>query len=254
MLMEGRRGLVVGVANRWSIAWAAAQRLAQEGAEVALTYQNERLGKNVRELAPELGDPLLMPMDVTSDRQIVMTFERLKRVWGRVDFLIHAVAFAPRATLEGDFLSTTREDFRLTQDVSAYSLTALAHAASSLMPEGAGIVALSYLGSQRVVPNYNVMGVAKATLEASVRYLASDLGPRGVRVNAVSAGPIKTLAASGISGFGTMMRHHRGRAPLRKDTEALEVADAILFLLCPMGRGITGQVLYVDGGYSIMAD
>lgn len=254
MLMAGKRGLVVGVANKWSLAWSITQRLAEEGAELALTYQNERLGKNVRELAAELKDPLLIPLDVTSDRQIVMAFELLKRVWGQLDFLVHAVAYAPRAALEGTFVETSREDFRLAHDISAYSLAALSHAASPLMTQGGSIVTLSYLGSERVVPHYNVMGVAKASLEASMRYLANDLGPQSIRVNAVSAGPVKTLAASGISGFGSMQRHHRNRAPLRKDTEAVEVADATLFLLSTLGRGITGQVLYVDGGYNIMAD
>jgi enoyl-[acyl-carrier protein] reductase I len=254
MLMQGKRGLVVGVANKWSIAWGITKRLAEEGAELALTYQNERLGRNVRELAEELQEPLLIPMDVTSDKQILLTFELLKRVWGRIDFLVHAVAYAPRAALEGQFVATTREDFRIAHDISAFSLTALAQSAQPLMTEGGAIIALSYLGSERVVPNYNVMGVAKASLEASVRYLASDLGPQGIRVNAVSAGPIKTLAASGIAGFGGMQRHHRNRAPLRKDTEVAEVADASLFLLSPLSRGITGQVLYVDGGFSIMGD
>jgi enoyl-[acyl-carrier protein] reductase I len=254
MLMEGKRGLVVGVANKWSIAWAITQRLAQEGATLALTYQNARLGKHVRELAEELEDPVLINMDVTSDKQILLTFELLRRVWGRLDFLVHAVAFAPRTALEGEYLATTREDFRIAHDVSAYSLAALCQGAAPLMTEGGSVVALTYLGSTRVVPNYNVMGVAKASLEASVRYLASDLGPAGIRVNAISAGPIKTLAASGISGFSSMQRHHRGRAPLRRDTEAAEVADASLFMLSPMSRGITGQVLYVDGGFSIMGD
>lgn len=254
MMMKGKRGLVVGVANKWSIAWAITQRLAAEGAELAITYQNERLGKNVRDLASELGEPLLIPLDLTSDKQIVMCFELLKRVWGNIDFLVHGAAFAPRAALEGQFVSTTREDFRVAHDISAYSLTALTHSALPLMSPGGSIITLSYLGSERVVPNYNVMGVAKASLEASVRYLASDLGPQGIRVNAVSAGPIKTLAASGISGFGSMQRHHRNRAPLRKDTDLDEVADASLFLLSPMGRGITGQVLYVDGGFCIMGD
>jgi len=254
MLMSGKRGLVVGVANKWSIAWAITRKLADEGAELAITYQNERLGKHVRELAEELKEPLLIPLDVTSDKQIVMTFELLKRVWGRLDFLVHATAFAPRTALEGQFVNTTREDFRIAHDISAFSLTALAQSAKPLMTEGGSIITLSYLGAERVVPNYNVMGVAKASLEASMRYLAADLGPEGIRVNAVSAGPIKTLAASGISGFGSMQRHHRNRAPLRKDTEAEEVADAALFLLSPLGRGITGQVLYVDGGFNIMAD
>ncbi len=253
MMMKGKRGLVVGVANKWSIAWGIAQKLRAEGAELAYTYQNDRLAKNVRELT-EGQDPILIPMDVTSDKQILLTFELLKRVWGHLDFLVHAVAYAPRAALEGQFVATTREDFRIAHDISAYSLAALCQSALPLMSEGGSVVALSYLGGTRVVPNYNVMGVAKASLEASVRYLAADLGPQGIRVNAISAGPIKTLAASGISGFGGMQRHHRGRAPLRRDTTQEEVADASLFMLSDMARGITGQVLYVDGGFSIMGD
>ncbi len=253
MMMKGKRGLVVGVANKWSIAWGIAQKLHAEGAELAYTYQNDRLAKNVRELT-EGQDPILIPMDVTSDKQILLTFELLKRVWGHLDFLVHAVAYAPRAALEGQFVATSREDFRIAHDISAYSLAALCQSALPLMSEGGSVVALSYLGGTRVVPNYNVMGVAKASLEASVRYLAADLGPQGIRVNAISAGPIKTLAASGISGFGGMQRHHRGRAPLRRDTTQEEVADASVFMLSDMARGITGQVLYVDGGFSIMGD
>ena len=192
-------------------------------------------------------------MDVTSDKQIIMTFELLKRVWGHLDFLVHAVAFAPREALDGQFVATSREAFRVAHDVSAYSLAALANSAQPLMGEGGSIIALTYLGSTRVIPNYNVMGVAKAALEASVRYLAADLGPQGIRVNAVSAGPIKTLAASAIPGIGSKLKHHRAHTPLQKDTDQLEVGDAGVFLLSDMGRGVTGQVLFVDGGFSIMA-
>lgn len=254
MLLSGKRGMVVGVANKRSIAWAIAKKAADEGAELALSYQSERLGDNVRELAQELNDPLLVQLDVGSDSQIVMAFDALRKKWDRLDFLVHAVAYAPRHALDGKFLDTSREDFRVAQDISAFSLAALAKAAQPLMTDGGSIITLSYLGGDRVVPHYNVMGVAKAALESSVRYLAYDLGEQNIRVNAVSAGPIKTLAASGISGLGSMLRHHRTRAPLQKDTETEEVADAAVFLLSPMGRGITGQVLYVDGGYSIMAD
>lgn len=254
MLLEGKRGLVVGVANKRSIAWAIARKAADEGAQLALSYQNERLGENVQELAGELKDPLLLQLDVGSDSQIVTAFETIKAAWGRLDFLVHAVAYAPRHALDGRFIETSRHDFRVAQDISAYSLAALCRYAQPLMSEGGSIVTLSYLGSERVVPHYNVMGVAKASLESSVRYLAYDMGATNVRVNAVSAGPIKTLAASGIAGFGGMLRHHRSRAPLQKDVELEEVADASVFLLSPMGRGITGQVIYVDGGYNIMAD
>jgi enoyl-[acyl-carrier protein] reductase I len=254
MLLKGKRGLVVGVANKRSIAWGIARKAADEGAQLALSYQNERLGENVRELAEELPGCLTVQMDVGSDSQIVMAFDQLRKSWDRIDFLVHAVAYAPRHALDGRFLDTSRDDFRVAQDISAYSLAALSRAVQPLMTEGGSIVTLSYLGSERVIPHYNVMGVAKAALESSVRYLAYDLGEFGIRVNAVSAGPVKTLAASGISGFGNMLRHHRSRAPLQKDTEIEEVADAAIFMLCPMGRGITGQVLYVDGGYNIMAD
>ncbi len=254
MLLKGKRGLVVGVANKRSIAWGIARKAAEEGAELAISYQNERLGENARELAAEIPGCLTVQMDVGSDSQIVMAFDQLRKSWDRIDFLVHAVAYAPRHALDGRFLDTSRDDFRVAQDISAYSLAALSRAVQPFMTEGGSIVTLSYLGSERVIPHYNVMGVAKAALESSVRYLAYDLGEYGIRVNAVSAGPVKTLAASGISGFGNMLRHHRSRAPLQKDTEIEEVADAAIFMLCPMGRGITGQVLYVDGGYNIMAD
>jgi enoyl-[acyl-carrier protein] reductase I len=198
-------------------------------------------------------DALAFPMDVSDDAQVTQGFGTLKEAWGGMDFLVHAVAYAPRQALEGDFVSTSREDFRVALDVSAYSLPVLSHAAKGLMPEGGSIVTLSYLGAERVMPNYNVMGVAKAALESSVRYLASDLGPLGIRVNALSAGPIKTLASAGISGFSSILEHHRSRSPLRKLVELEEVADGALFLLSDLGRGVTGQTLYVDGGYNIMA-
>ena len=252
-LLEGKRGLIIGVANKRSIAWGMAQRAAEAGAQLCLTYQNERLGENVRELAVDLKNPLLLPMDVGSDSQIVMAFDEIRKKWGKLDFLVHAVAYAPRQALEGSFVATTREDFRVAHDISAYSLAAVSHAALPLMAEGGSIVTVSYLGSTRVVPGYNVMGVAKAALEASVRYLAADLGPQGIRVNAISAGPIKTLAASGIPGIGSKLKHHRTITPLQKDTDTLEVGDAGVFLLSDMGRGVSGQVLYVDGGFSIMA-
>jgi len=251
--MQGKKGLVIGVANRRSIAWAITQRIAEEGAQVALTYQNERFGENVKELAAKLENPLLLPLDVTSDEQIEMAFKELQEKWGQIDFLVHAVAFALKQELESDYIVTSREGYRIAQDISSYSLTALARAARPLMKENGGsILALSYLGGEKVVPHYNVMGVAKAALEASVRYLAYDLGGEKIRVNALSAGPIKTLAAAGISGFSHMLEFHRQKAPLKKNTELAEVADAGMFLLSNLSRGITGQTLYVDGGYSIM--
>jgi enoyl-[acyl-carrier protein] reductase I len=253
MLMKGMRGLVVGVANKRSIAWAIAQRCREEGAELAFSYQNERLGENVKELTAEIPGALTFPMDVASDDEVQAAFAKLGETWDRLDFLVHAVAYAPRQALEGDFVSTSREDFRVALDVSAYSLPVLAHAARGLMAGGGSILTLSYLGAERVMPHYNVMGVAKAALESSVRYLASDLGPSGIRVNALSAGPLKTLASSGIAGFGNILKHHRAKSPMHKLVELEEVADGAVFLLSPMGRGVTGQTLYVDGGYSIMA-
>jgi enoyl-[acyl-carrier protein] reductase I len=249
--MEGKLGLVVGVANKRSIAWAIAQRVAEQGARLALSYQNERLGENVRELAQSLQNPLIVPLDVSYDDQIETAFSHIREEWGRLDFLVHAVAYAPREELEGEFVSTTREGYRIANDISSYSLTALARATRPLMAtEGGSILALTYLGSERVIPHYNVMGVAKAALESSMRYLAHDLGGERIRVNALSAGPIKTLASAGISGFSHMLEHHRQKAPLKKNTELGEVADAGLFLLSDLSRGITGQVLYCDGGYN----
>ncbi len=250
--MQGKKGLVVGVANKRSIAWAIAARVAEQGARLALSYQNERLGENVFELAKSLENPLLLQLDVNDDAQIDAAFERIREEFGRLDFLVHSVAFAPKQDLEGTFVSTSREGYRIAQEISSYSLTALTRAACPLMTEGGSIVALSYLGAERVIPHYNVMGVAKAALEASVRYLANDLGSNRIRVNALSAGPIKTLAAAGISGFSHMLDHHRKKAPLKKNTELAEVADAALFLLSDLSRGVTGQTIYVDGGYSII--
>jgi enoyl-[acyl-carrier protein] reductase I len=252
--LTGKTGLVVGVANKRSIAWAIAQAAAAAGARLALSYQGERLGENVRELAQELQDPLLLPLDVTSDEQIAETFACLDREFGGLDFLVHGAAFAPRDELSRPFLETSREGFRIALDVSAFSLVALARGAVPLMERrgGGSIVTLTYLGSERVFPNYNVMGVAKAALECSVRYLASELGEKGIRVNAISAGPIKTLAASGISGFSSILQHYRDRAPLRRTVETSEVADAAMFLLGDSGRAVTAEVLMVDAGYHVM--
>ena len=247
----GKTGLIVGVANKRSIAWAIAQALAARGARLAVTYQGERLEENVRELAASLADPVLLPLDVTDDAQIGNVFEEIGRTFDGLDFLVHGAAFAPREELAAPFSQTTREGFRLSLDISAYSLIALARGAAPLMEKrgGGSIVTLTYLGSERVFQNYNVMGVAKAALEASVRYLAADLGPRNIRVNAISAGPIKTLAASGISGFSGILQHYRDRAPLRRTVDTSEVADAAVFLLGPAGRAVTAEVLMVDGGY-----
>ena len=249
--LQGKTGLIVGVANKRSIVWAIAQAAQAAGARLAVTYQGERLEENVRELAAALTDPLVLPLDVTSDEQIARVFSDIDRAFGGLDFVVHGAAFAPREELSAPFVQTSREGFRLSLDISAYSLVALARGALPLMERrgGGSIVTLTYLGSERVFQNYNVMGVAKAALEACVRYLAADLGPKGIRVNAISAGPIKTLAASGISGFSTILQHYRDRAPLRRTVETAEVADAAMFLLGPAGRAVTAEVLMVDGGY-----
>lgn len=252
MLLEGKRGLIVGIANKRSLAWGIAQSVSREGARLAVTYQGERLEKNVRKLAEELSDPVVLPCDVTSDDELDALAEGVSASLGGLDFLVHAVAFAIREELDGSFLDTSREGYRIAQDVSSYSLTALCRRAAPLMENGGSVVTLSYLGGERVVPNYNVMGVAKAALEMSVRYLASDLGPKNIRVNAISAGPIKTLASSGVHGISRMLEHHRNHAPLRRNTEQAEVGDAAAFLVSDLARGITGEVLYVDGGYHVL--
>ena len=249
--LAGKTGLIVGVANKRSIAWAIAQAASAAGAQLALTYQGDRLGENVRELAEGLPDPLLLPLDVTDDAQLAAVFAEIDGKFGGLDFVVHGAAFAPREELSNPFVQTSRDGFRIALDVSAYSLIALARGALPLMERrgGGSIVTLTYLGSERVFQNYNVMGVAKAALEASVRYLAADLGPKNIRVNAISAGPIKTLAASGVSGFSSILQVYRDRAPLRRTVDTAEVADAAIFLLGDAGRGVTAEVLMVDGGY-----
>ncbi|MCL4819782.1 MAG: enoyl-ACP reductase [Vicinamibacteria bacterium] len=254
MLLEGKRGLILGVANKRSIAWGIAQSVAREGAQLALTYQGDRLRENVEELAQNLDRPLLLPCDVTRDEDLDALGDSLRKEWGGLDFVVHSVAFALREELDGEFANTSREGYRIAQDISSYSLTALCRRTVPLMQErgGGSVVALSYLGGERVVPHYNVMGVAKAALEMSVRYLASDLGPKGIRVNAISAGPIKTLAASGVHGLSKMLEYHRTHAPLRKNTEQAEVGDTALYLVSPLSRGVTGEVIHVDGGFHVM--
>jgi len=249
--LAGKTGLIVGIANKRSIAWAIARAASAAGARLAVTYQGERLEENVRELAGDLSNPLILPCDVADDRQIAALFEGIDKEFGGLDFLVHGVAFARPHELSAPFVETSREGFALALDISAFSLIALSRAALPLMERrgGGSILTLTYLGSERVFQNYNVMGVAKAALEASVRYLAADLGPKGIRVNAISAGPIKTLAAAGISGFSSILQHYRDRAPLRRTVDAAEVADAAVFLLGPSGRAVTAEVLMVDGGY-----
>jgi enoyl-[acyl-carrier protein] reductase I len=253
-LLANTVGLVIGVANKRSIAWAIAQAASAEGASLVLTYQGERLEENVRELAATLPNVTVLPCDVSSDDQIDALFAEVERVHGGLDFVVHGAAYALREDLAAPFLQTSREGFRVALDISAYSLVAVARRAAPLMETrgGGSILTLTYLGSDRVFTNYNVMGVAKAALEASVRYLAADLGPKGIRVNAISAGPIKTLAAAGISGFSQILQHYRDRAPLRRTVETNEVADAAIFLLGPAGKAITAEVLMVDGGFHAM--
>jgi enoyl-[acyl-carrier protein] reductase I len=252
MLLDGKKGLVIGVANKHSIAWAIAQASAREGAQLFFNYQNDRLRENVLELIAGLPESEAMACDVGDDGQIDALMKRVEAKFGRLDFAVHSVAYAPREELMGQFVNTTRQGFATALDVSAYSLVAVTRAAARLMSEGGSVVTLTYLGSERVVPHYNVMGVAKAALEASVRYLAHDLGPKNIRVNAISAGPIKTLAARGVSGISKMVDHHKEHAPLRRATEQSEVGDTALYLISRLGRGVTGEVIYVDGGYHIL--
>lgn len=255
MLLEGKRGLIMGVANRRSLAWGIAQACQQEGAEVALSYASERLEKEAAKLAEQLGEGTrILPCDITKDEEVAACFQTLEKDWGNLDFVVHAIAYADKAELARPFVETSREGFHQAQDISAYSMVAVArHAAPLLEASGGGaLLTLTYLGGQRVCPGYNLMGVAKATLEHSVRYLANDLGPQGIRVNGLSAGPIKTLAARGIRNFNGMQAHHRENAPLRQDTTVEQVADAATFLLSSRSAGVTGQILFVDGGFSIL--
>jgi enoyl-[acyl-carrier protein] reductase I len=249
--LTGKTGLIVGIANKRSIAWAIAQAASAAGARLAVTYQGERLEENVRELAAALNYPLILPCDVTSDAQIDDVFSAIDKEFGGLDFVVHGAAFAPREELMAPFVQTSRDGFRLSMEVSAYSLIALSRGALPLMERrgGGSILTLTYLGSERVFQNYNVMGVAKAALESTVRYLAADLGPKSIRVNAISAGPIKTLAAAGIAGFSSILQIYRDRAPLRRTVETAEVADAAMFLLSSAGRAVTAEILMVDGGY-----
>jgi len=253
-LLEGKTGIVFGVANKRSIAWAIAQALSREGMRLAFTYQGERLKENVEELCAALPDSLILPCDVTVDAEIDAVFKEVGEKFGGLDALVHSVAFAPREDLENDFVNTSREGFKTAHDISAYSLVGLTRAALPLFEKvgGGAVLALTYYGAEKAVEGYNLMGVAKASLEASIRYLAANLGPKNVRVNAISAGPVNTLAARGIKGFTGMLKHHAERAPLRRNVELEEIANAALFLLSSMSAGITGEVLFVDGGYNII--
>lgn len=253
-LLEGKTGIVFGVANKRSIAWAISQALAREGARLAFTYQGERLKESVEALTTTIPNSLLLPCDVTSDADIDGVFRSVGEAFGRLDLLIHSVAFAPKEDLENEFVRTSRDGFKVAHDISAYSLVALTRAALPLFEQSGGgsVVALTYYGAEKAVEGYNVMGVAKASLEASIRYLAANLGPKNVRVNAISAGPVNTLAARGIKGFTGMLHHHAERAPLRRNVELEEVANAGLFLASPLSSGITGEILFVDCGYNIV--
>jgi enoyl-[acyl-carrier protein] reductase I len=250
-LLSGKKILVTGVISNRSIAYGVAKAARREGAEIALTYQNERFKERVTEMAHELGSKLALPCEVTSDSEIDALFGNLKDQWGGLDGLVHAIAFAPREAIAGDFLEgISREAFRQAHDISAYSFAALAKAALPLLNKNSSLLTLTYLGAARVVPNYNTMGLAKASLEASVRYLAASLGPKGIRVNGISAGPIKTLAAAGIAGFGKILKFVEEQAPLRRNVTTEDVGNAASFLLSDLAAAITGEILYVDGGFS----
>jgi enoyl-[acyl-carrier protein] reductase I len=248
-LMAGKRGLIMGVANNRSIAWAIAQAVAAQGAELAFTYQGEALEKRVRPLAASVNSDLLLPCDVTSDAAMDEVFAALKDKWGQMDFLVHAIGFADKNFLRGRFLDTPRAAFLQALDISCYSFAAVGQRAAALMPDGGSLLTMSYLGAERVVPHYNVMGVAKAALEASVRYMAADLGPNQIRVNAISAGPIRTLAASGIGDFTYIMKWNKYNAPLERNVELEEVGGAGLYMLSDLSKGVTGEIHHVDCGY-----
>jgi enoyl-[acyl-carrier protein] reductase I len=248
-LLDGKYALVWGVANKRSIAWAIAQALSREGATLALTYQGERLERMVRECADQIPGTLMLPADVTVDDQVRAVYERLGSEWGRLDTLVHSIAFAQADDLAGSFVDTSREGFHTALDISTYSLVAITRPALPLFQDGGSVLTMTYIASERVFPSYNVMGVAKAALEASVRYLAADLGPQGIRVNAISAGPISTLAARGVKGFSGFMKAYPERAPLRRSTDAAEVGDTAVYLASDWSRGVTGEVIFVDEGF-----
>jgi enoyl-[acyl-carrier protein] reductase I len=250
--LEGRVAVVFGVANKRSIAWSIAQGLHEAGAQLAVTYQNERMGLEAKDMILALPGAEALQCDVSSDTEIETLFARLKERYGKLHVLVHSVAFAPASELTGDFIDTTREGFRIAHEVSVYSLIALSRAAAPLMEDGGSIITMSYFGAEKVVPHYNVMAVAKAALECTVRYLAYELGKKKIRVNAISAGPLNTLAARGIAGFGEMRKSHAERAPLRRNVEVKEVGSTGVFLASDASSGITGEVIYVDCGYNIM--
>ena len=250
--LKGRRGLVMGVANDHSIAWGIARTLAEHGAEIAFTYQGDAQAKRLKPLAASIGSTIMLPGDVENDGELDAAFDTLKREWGGLDFLVHAIAYSDKNELKGRYCDTSRANFAQTMSISCYSFTAVARRAAALMQNGGSMVTLSYLGASRVMPNYNVMGVAKAALEASVRYLAADLGPDGIRVNAISAGPMRTLAGSAVGDARVMFKWNRALAPLRKSIELEHVGGAALYLLSDLGAGVTGEVHFVDAGYNVV--
>jgi enoyl-[acyl-carrier protein] reductase I len=250
--LEGRVAAVFGLANKRSIAWGIAQKLQQAGCRLAISYQNERMKSEAHELIADLPGAEAFQCDVANDEEIHHVFTQLKERYGKLDVLVHSIGFAPAEELKNDFIQTTRDGFRIAHDVSVYSLIALSRGAAPLMTDGGSIITLTYYGAEKVVPHYNVMGVAKAALEATVRYLAADLGKQNIRVNAISAGPIKTLAARGIGGLSDMLKAHADRAPLHRNTEQLEVGSTAAFLASELSSGVTGEVIYVDSGYNIM--
>lgn len=251
-LMEGKRGLIMGVANNRSIAYGIAKALHAQGAELAFTYQGEALHRRVQPIAEEFGSDLVLPCDVTDPDAIDAVFNVLKSKWGNLDFLVHAIGFSNKDELDGRYIDTTPGNFALTMNISVFSLTALAKRAEPLMAPGSSILTLTYYGAEKVLPHYNVMGVAKAALEASVRYLAADMGPNGIRVNAISAGPIKTLAASGIAGLREMLKWNEENAPLRRNVTIEDVGNSALYMLSPLSNGVTGEIHYVDSGYNVI--
>lgn len=252
-LLKGKKVLIMGVANKWSIAWGIADIFHKAGAQLAFTYQGERLEKNVRELTQEMDNTLILPCDVNDDAQIVALKNQIEKEWGGFDILVHSIAFSKKEELSGQYMNTTREGYLLAQEVSSYSLTAVCKELGPLMEKqgGGSILTLTYYGGEKVVTNYNVMGVAKAALEMSVRYLAEDFGPNNIRVNAISAGPIKTLAASGVGGFSQITEVMKEKAPLRRNITAVEVGKAALFLASDLSSGVTGEVIHVDAGYHV---
>lgn len=251
-LMAGKRGLIMGVANDRSIAWGIAKAVSDQGAELAFTFQGEALEKRVRPLAESVGSKMVLPCDVTDDEALDAVFTAIEKEWGKIDFVVHAIAFSDKNELDGLYVNTTRANFQRTMDISIYSFTAVCQRAMPLMTEGGSLLTLSYYGAERVMPHYNVMGVAKAGLEASVRYLAADLGPQNIRVNAISAGPIKTLAASGIGDFRFILKWNELNAPLRRNVTIEDVGSSGLFLLSDLGSGVTGEIMHVDAGYNII--